>query len=303
MKRKLTCLCVAWTALALISVSAAQPPVNKPRRTRPMVDPASQRRGNAAGRQLEQLRRQIAQLEAGHEALMADLQAIHATALEEKATGTAEKAEKLIAKRKATHQNRMQQLERRQEALEKTAKGLTDRLQRRGRRAPDFELDSFDGRNVSLSQYQGRVVVLEWFSPDCPFSKYHYETKSTMVDLAKKYKGKEVVWLAVNSASATTPKANREFAQKHKLPYPILDDRSGRVGRLYGARTTPHVFVIDKDGFVAYSGAIDSTPMGKVIEGAAVVNYVDQALAALTSGQKVSTPATPPYGCSVKYGR
>ena len=303
MKRKLTGLCVAWTTLALISVSVAQPPVNRPRPGRPMLDPASQRRASAAGRQLQQLRRQIAELEASHEALMADLQAIHAAALEEKATGTAERTEKLIAKRQEAHQNRMQQLEQRQEALEKTTQELTDRLQRRGRRAPDFELNSFDGRNVSLSKNRGRVIVLEWFNPDCPFSRYHYETKSTMVDLAKKYKSKEVVWLAVNSASATTPEANRAFAQKHKLPYPILDDRSGRVGRVYGARTTPHVFVIDKDGFVAYSGAIDSTPMGKVIEGAAVVNYVDQALAALTSGQKVSTPATPPYGCSVKYGR
>ena len=300
MKRKLTSLCIALTTLALISVSAAQPPT---RGDRQMLDPAAQRRGNAAERQLEQLRRQIAELEAGHEALMADLQAIHAAALEEKATGTADKIETLIARRQETHQNKMQQLERRQESLEKTTRELTERLQRRGRRAPDFKLDSFDGRNVSLSQYRGRVVVLEWFNMDCPFSKYHYETKSTMVDLAKKYQDKEVVWRAVNSAGTTQPEANRAFAQKHKLPYPILDDRSGRVGRAYGARTTPHVFVIDKNGFIAYNGAIDSTPMGKVIEGAAVVNYVDQALAALTSGREVTTPATPPYGCSVKYAR
>ena len=303
MKRKMASLCVALTALTLISVSIAQPQANRPRQGRPVLDPASQRRGNAAGRQLEQLRRQTAEAEAGHEALVAELKAIHAVAVEENATSTAEKIEQLIAKRQTMHKNRMQQLKRRQEALEKTAKELTERQQRRGRRAPNFELDSFDGRNISLSQYQGRVVVLEWFNMDCPFSKYHYETKSTMVDLAKKYQDKEVVWLAVNSASTTKPEANRNFAKKNKLPYPILDDRSGRVGRAYGARTTPHVFVIDKNGFVAYNGAIDSAPMGKAKEGVTTINYVDQALAALTSGQKVTTPATPPYGCSVKYGR
>jgi len=303
MKRKMASLCVALTALTLISVSIAQPKANRPRQGRPMLDPASQRRGNAAERQVEQLRRQIAEVQAGHEALVADLKAIHAAAVEEKATGTAEKIEQLIAKRQAMHKNRMQRLERRQEALAKTAQELTDRLQRRGRRAPNFELNSFDGRNVSLSQYKGRVVVLEWFNMDCPFSKYHYETKSTMVDLAKKYQDKEVVWLAINSASATKPEANRSFAKKHKLPYPILDDRSGRVGRAYGARTTPHVFVIDKNGYIAYNGAIDSAPMGKAKEGVTAINYVDQALTAVTLGLKPSTPATPPYGCSVKYGR
>ena len=300
MKRKMASLCVALTVLTLSSVSIAQPQGNRLRQGRPMLDPASQRRGNAAERQVEQLRRQIAEVQAGHEALVTDLKAIHAAALEEKATGTAEKIEQLIAKRQEMHQSKMTQLKHRQETLEKTAKELTERLQRRGRRAPNFELNSFDGRNISLSQYKGRVVVLEWFNMDCPFSKYHYETKSTMVDLAKKYKDKEVVWLAISSASTTKPEANRSFAKKHKLPYPILDDRSGRVGRAYGARTTPHVFVIDKNGYIAYNGAIDSSPMGKAQEGVTAINYVDQALTAATLGLKPTTPATPPYGCSVK---
>jgi peroxiredoxin len=302
MKRKLTYLGIALTTLALISVSAAQPGAG-PRSNRPQLDPARQGRGTERQRQALQLRRRIADLKASHEALIADLQAIHATALKEKAAGTAEGIEKLIAKRQKMYQGKMLGLERQEEAMAKAVRNRTERLQRRVRRAPSFELDSFDGRNVSLSQYQGRVVVLEWFSPDCPFSKYHHETKSTMADLAKKYQSKEVVWLAINSASNTTPQANRAFAKKHKLPFPILDDRSGRVGRAYGARTTPHMFVIDKKGAIVYNGAIDSAPMGKVIEGAATINYVDQALAALTSGQKVTTPATAPYGCSVKYGR
>jgi len=88
--------------------------------------------------------------------------------------------------------------------------------------------------------------------------QYHYEKASTMTELAKKYKDKNVVWFAVNSTNPTTPEANREFAKKYKLPYPILDDRSGTVGRLYGAITTPHLFIVNKDGVVVYDGAIDN---------------------------------------------
>ena len=303
MKRSLITLSIALVALVLISVSIAQPRAGRSRQGRPTLNPAAQRRGTAADRQLQQLDRQMAELKAGHEALIADLQAIHTTALEEKAGGTAEKVEKLIAKRRQMHQNRIQRLERRQKVLEKTRAEVNERLEHPGRRAPDFELDSFDGRTASLSKYKGRVIVLEWLNPDCPFSRYHHETKSTMVDLAKKYQGKEVVWLGVNSTNATTPEANRAFAKKYKVPYPILDDRAGRLGRAFGARTTPHIFIIDKDGYIVYNGAIDSAPMGKLSEGAEAINYVDQALTALTLGQEVPTPATPPYGCSVKYGR
>ncbi len=116
-----------------------------------------------------------------------------------------------------------------------------------------------------------------------------------------KYKDKNVVWLAVNSTNQATPEANRDFASKHKLPYPILDDRSGRVGRSYGAITTPHIIIVSKDGFVAYDGAIDNAPNGKTIDGGDKVNYVDKALSELTTGQPVSTPKTQSYGCSVKY--
>jgi peroxiredoxin len=120
-----------------------------------------------------------------------------------------------------------------------------------------------------------------------------------MVALANKYKDKNVVWLAINSTSHTTPEANNEFAQKHKLPYPILDDRDGKVGRAYGAKTTPHIFIIDAKGHIAYEGAIDNSPMGGVKEG--VINYVDKAIAELTSGKPVSIVESKPYGCSVKY--
>jgi len=122
-----------------------------------------------------------------------------------------------------------------------------------------------------------------------------------MDDLARKYKNKNVVWLAVNSTNHTTPEANLQFIKKHKLGYPILDDRSGKVGRAYGAKTTPHIFIIDGNGDIVYDGAIDNAPMGKTPDGQKPVNYVDKALAELTAGGKVSTSNTKSYGCSVKY--
>jgi len=173
--------------------------------------------------------------------------------------------------------------------------------ERPGKRAPAFELNSFDGKTVSLSDYRGKIVVLEWLNFECPYSRYHYETKNTMVELAKKYKGKNVVWLAVNSTNHTTPEPNKTFAERHRLPYLILDDRPGKVGRAYGAETTPHMYIINPRGRIVYEGAIDDSPMGRKKEG--VINYVDNALAELTARKAVSTPKTKPYGCTVKYAR
>jgi peroxiredoxin len=167
------------------------------------------------------------------------------------------------------------------------------------KKAPPVKLKGFDGKEANLADYKKKIIVLEWFNDECPFVKYHYETKKTMIDLANKYKDKGVVWLAVNSTSHTTDEQNKQFTEKHKLPYPILNDRPGKIGRAYGARTTPHMYVIDTKGEVVYAGAIDNSPLGKNKQG--VVNYVDKALAELTSGKKVGTPATKPYGCNVKY--
>jgi peroxiredoxin len=248
----------------------------------------------------------MTELRASHDALIADLKAIHALAVKEKATGTAGRVEKLIDARQTAFQKKMAQMEHQQNRMQQAMRGRMERPERPargGKRAPDFSLKSFDGRTVSLADLKGKTVVLEWFNMECPFSKYHYDTKTTMANLANKYKNKDVVWLAINSTNHTTPKANTDFAKKHKLPFPILDDRSGRVGRAYGARTTPHLFIVDKNGYIAYEGAIDSAPMGKVAAGTGNVGYVDQALAQLTAGQPVTRAATAPYGCSVKYAR
>jgi peroxiredoxin len=169
------------------------------------------------------------------------------------------------------------------------------------KKAQAFTLKSFDDKQVSLSDYKGKIVVLEWFNDECPFVKYHYEKTSTMVDLADKYKDNNVVWLAVNSTNHTKPEQNKAYVTEHKIPYPILDDRSGAVGRAYGATNTPHMFVIDTTGNIVYSGAIDNSPMSEKTE--STINYVDEALAELTAGKSVSTASTKPYGCNVKYAK
>ena len=169
------------------------------------------------------------------------------------------------------------------------------------RKAPDFTLNSFDGKTISLSDYKGKIVVLEWFDYESPSVLRHYRQPGTMIELAKKYKDKNVVWLAINSTSHVTPEANIEFAEKRKLPYPILDDRSGTVGRSYGAKTTPHMYVIDTRGSIAYQGAIDNDQRGRKRQG--VINYVDKALAELTGAKEVTTTDTMSYGGTVKYAQ
>ena len=246
--------------------------------------------------------------QAGRQPSIGELRAIHDLAVKEKATQTAGRLERLIARyQKEPRGGRAREPQQRPERLERPQRERPARQRRdvqdesSGKRAPSFELSSFDGKTVSLSDYRGKIVVLEWFNFECPLSRYHYETKNTMVELANKYKGKNVVWLAVNSTSHTTPGPNKTFAKRHGLPYLILDDRSGKVGRAYGAETTPHMYIINPRGNIVYEGAIDDSPLGQKKEG--VVNYVDTALAELTAGKAVSTPKTKPYGCTVKYAR
>ena len=311
MKRTVISLCALGMILALASMTLGQTPAQERpgRRSNPArtTEPGAtdQQQPAETRQQYQRLQQQIDELKATHKDLIAQLQAVHKLAVNEKATETARQIENLISKRQDTFQSTLRQLEQQQIRLQRAGRPLGQRVanpaQAQGKQAPDFELKSFDGQTVKLSSHKGRVVVLEWVNPECPFSRYHYETTPTMANLAKKYQDKEVVWLAINSTSHTTSEANREFAQKHKLPFPILDDRSGLVGRLYGARNTPHMFVIDKTGAIAYEGAIDNAPLGKSEPGAGSVNHVDKAISELLAGKNVSLSATPPYGCTVKY--
>ena len=257
---------------------------------------------------LKKLEEQIAALKAEQEKYIGDLREIRELAVKEKATQTAKRLESLIAKQQKEFTDRLQEMEQKRQQIQRTLRVREPRkpaaepaAEPAGKKAPDFTLKSFDGKSVSLSDYRGKIVVLEWFNFECPFVMAHYGQPSTMVELANKYKDKNVVWLAMNSTSHTTGQANIDFAKRHKLPYPILDDRPGNVGHAYGAVTTPHVYIIDQRGNIVYEGAIDNSPQGRTPKGQKLINYVDQALAELTAGKPVSTPKTKPYGCTVKY--
>ena len=167
-----------------------------------------------------------------------------------------------------------------------------------GQPAPAFSLQDLDGKTVSLADFKGKEVVLEWINPNCPFSRGHSD-KKTMSTTAAKHP--DAVWLGINSTNAShrdflAPAEHKKFNAEHGVTYPVLYDSSGEVGRAYGAATTPHMFVIDAAGKLAYVGAIDDAARGT-----ASVNYVDAALGALASGRTPQPAATKSYGCSVKY--
>jgi peroxiredoxin len=175
-----------------------------------------------------------------------------------------------------------------------------------GHAAPMFTLTDHEGKTVELASFfdddagESHIVVLEWFNPDCPYVKRHYENKQTMNELASKYKGKDVVWLAVNSSHYADRAFNHKWAEKWQLDHRVLNDPRGEVGRTYQARTTPHMFIINKDRTLVYDGAIDNDPRSNKPD-AKTVNYVDQALTQLLNGDRVEVRQTKPYGCSVKY--
>ena len=164
--------------------------------------------------------------------------------------------------------------------------------------APVFVAKDFKGKSFDLAANLGKIIVLEWTNPDCPFVKRVYRD-GLMNDLQKRWTEKGVVWKTVNSTYHTTPEQNEKFAEEHALPGAILDDRGGELGRLYGARTTPHIFIINQQGALAYQGALDSDSYGD--QGLERVAYVDLALKALSSGSAVQLASAKPYGCSVKY--
>jgi peroxiredoxin len=174
-----------------------------------------------------------------------------------------------------------------------------------GKPAPAFTLKSLDGKEVKLSDYKDKIVVLEWFNPGCPVVQRHHDKdslKTTAADLTKD----GIVWLAINSGAAgkegSGADANKKGAEKWGLKHPILLDEEGTVGRSYGAATTPHMFVIDAKGVLAYAGAIDNDPNGEM-KPEERINYVRDAVASLKKGEAVKTPTSKAYGCGVKYGK
>jgi peroxiredoxin len=176
-----------------------------------------------------------------------------------------------------------------------------------GAQAPDFSLPDLDGKNVTLSSFKGKTVVLEWFNPGCPFVRKAH-TVGSLKDTPARATAQGVVWLAINSGAPGKQgygaEANRKTAVEYAMTYPVLLDEAGTVGRTYGATNTPHMYVIDPSGKLVYRGAIDNSPDGEGQSPAdgKLVNYVDAALASLKAGEPVNVPDTKAYGCGVKYG-
>lgn len=175
-----------------------------------------------------------------------------------------------------------------------------------GDTAPDFSLKDLQGQKHSLADYKGKFVVLEWNNPECPFVRAHYDS-GNMPKLQQEERSKGVVWLTINSAAAgrqgDMPSAQLEkFLQdEHADPTAYLRDPDGTVGHLYGAKTTPDMYVIDPGGKLVYEGAIDNKPTTDPGEVASASNYVRAALDQSTAGKAVAIATTRPYGCSVKY--
>ena len=176
-----------------------------------------------------------------------------------------------------------------------------------GKAAPDFTLKSLDGKDVKLSSFKGKVVVLEWFNPGCPYVKKSH-TVGSLVDTAKKQTKNGIVWLAINSSApgkqGGDPKESTAAVKTWSLEHPVLLDPTGATGKAYGATNTPHMFVIDAKGTLVYAGAIDNSRdgEGKSPEGGTLINYVNAALDDIAAKRAVKTATTKAYGCGVKYG-
>jgi len=176
-----------------------------------------------------------------------------------------------------------------------------------GAPAPDFTLPDSNGTSHSLSEYKGKTVVLEWSNPECPFVKKHYSSGNIPKQQAAAISD-SVVWLVINSGAdgkqghVDGATANTFLAQYDAKPSAYLLDPDGKVGHAYGAKTTPHMFVIDKSGVLRYAGGIDSIASTDKEDLAKATQYVPQVLGELKSGKAVSVTTSQPYGCGVKYG-
>ena len=175
-----------------------------------------------------------------------------------------------------------------------------------GQPAPPFTLNDTNGKVINLTDYKGKTVVLEWHNPECPFVKKHYDS-SNMQSLQSKYTKDGVIWLAVSS----TEPAHQDYKKPGVLnailksanasPTAYLMDESGATGKVYGARTTPHMYIVNAQGTLVYAGGIDDKRTANLADIKTARNHVAAALEELRAGKNISVPTATPYGCSVKY--
>jgi peroxiredoxin len=175
-----------------------------------------------------------------------------------------------------------------------------------GKAAPSFTATDSKGKTHSLSDYAGKIVVLEWTNDQCPFVRKHYDSKN-MQQLQAEAAKQGVIWLTINSGAkdkqghVTPEQAETIITREGMNPTAYLLDENGTLGHAYGASTTPHMFVIDKDGTLVYQGAIDDNSSANTATIVGAKNYVRAALADLAAGKPVETASSQPYGCGVKY--
>ncbi len=175
-----------------------------------------------------------------------------------------------------------------------------------GQPAPDFSLTDSSGTTHTLSEHKGKFVVLEWVNYDCPFVKKHYSV-GNMQNLQKEFTGKGAVWFSINSSAPgkqgnfSAEEINQKIAESGAAPSAYLMDQTGDTGRAYGAKTTPHMFVVDPQGVLIYKGGIDDKPSTDSADIAGSKNYVSAALNEAMAGNAVTNASTDSYGCSVKY--
>jgi peroxiredoxin len=175
-----------------------------------------------------------------------------------------------------------------------------------GHPAPAFRGTDVNGKSVALADFKGKYVVLEWNNPNCPFVMKHYDS-GNMQSLQKRFGADNVAWLSINSTSDThsdylpPEKLAGWFRQRNAAPAAVLMDPTGAIGRAYGAKVTPHMYVIDPKGTVIYAGAIDDKRSADPADVKTATNYVVAALADARSGKPVATAASSAYGCTIKY--
>lgn len=175
-----------------------------------------------------------------------------------------------------------------------------------GKPAPDFSLTDLNGKAVKLADFKGKHVVLEWHNPACPFVVKHYDS-GNMPSLQDKYDAKDTVWLTINSTNPShgdfmSPEKMKTYlAAKKAAPDAYMNDADGKVGLDYGAKTTPHMYVVNPAGTLVYAGAIDDKRSTNVADVKTAKNYLVAALDESKSGKPISTASTTPYGCSIKY--
>jgi peroxiredoxin len=207
-----------------------------------------------------------------------------------------EKKEERKAKRAAEAENKQANSD---ESMKKS-----DGKLKIGDAAPAFELKDTDGKTVKLEDFKGKVVVLEWYNPECPFVVKQHKLNQTMKNLHQEFSSKNVVFLAINSSAEGKQgyglELNKKMKTEYKIEYPVLLDSDGKVGKLYGAQRTPHMYVINTEGKLAYMGAIDNN---ESTTKAGDKNYVKLAVDSVLAGKPVETATTKPYGCTVKYAK